>query len=276
MNIGEAFQLRTKVESDDYTGSYINSTYPITVFSGHECGLVPDNDYTRCGHMEAEVPPLEVWGREYIVPKIPGRGGDNVGYVLRVIASEDDTLVYMSYPGPYEDVDIVQAGNYYEHDQTVNSEFSAYINCSNPCMVVQYNKANRFDYVGTNPFMLIITPIRQHSANYRFGVPLMDYQKNSFNWVSIVAPTANTKGFVLDGASLDGEIWDEVDGTPYSVAGVAIDLDDSGKLNTLYHNDPIVRYAAYQYGNAEDPQSEGYAFSLGTELNECEYISLLN
>ena len=267
LNFGEAFQLRTTTRGQDYTGTRVNASRPVTVYGGHQCGFVPSADTDRCGHMESEVPPLESWGSEFIIPQVPGRGGLNAGYTIRVIASADDTTVSVEYQG-YVDGDVIQTGQFFEHE-VPSSEVSAYVTCTANCMTVIYNKGDKYDNQSSNPFMLRILATTQHSADYRFAVPVPE--KEPSTWVTVVVLTDDKEGFSLNGRSLDNEAWEEVQGTQYSVVAVQLTTEPTQSLNganTLTHADSNVVYAAYLIGQLSAPYAEGYAFPLGTNLGD--------
>ena len=67
----------------DLTGSRIVSNKPLTVISGHECGIVPYvYDWLSCEHLTVNIPPTSTWGQEFLL--VPN-GGRNVGQYYKVV-----------------------------------------------------------------------------------------------------------------------------------------------------------------------------------------------
>ena len=59
----DVYQLRAW--STDFTGTYISSAEPITVFSGVDCGQVPTN-VGWCDNMVAGIPPVDMLGKNFV------------------------------------------------------------------------------------------------------------------------------------------------------------------------------------------------------------------
>ena len=74
----------------DLTGTLIESTRPIAVFSGHDCSFVP-YDRWACDHLEEQMFPLEAWSTNYLATR-PHAIADEPS-VWRVISREDGNHV---------------------------------------------------------------------------------------------------------------------------------------------------------------------------------------
>jgi IgGFc binding protein len=124
----------------DPTGLFVNTSRPSTVISGVSCGNVPlDTEF--CDHMAEVVPGVSELGRTHIVPPIGGRSV-NVGYIVRVVPTKLNTMVTWTSSdkngaagGPTK----VQPGSFLEIDSILTSA-AMMIQCSEPCVVMQYNK----------------------------------------------------------------------------------------------------------------------------------------
>lgn len=81
MYLSETFQTYKYASSfgKDLTGHFVNSSRPISVYSGHACAFVPEDKFF-CDHIVEQIPPVSELGREHIVPPIIGRD-PNAGYV---------------------------------------------------------------------------------------------------------------------------------------------------------------------------------------------------
>jgi hypothetical protein len=93
----------------DISGLIINSTKPISVFSGSNCGVYPENARS-CDHMQEQVFPLTYWGQEYVLPSVPDRAFEDLDTIpmvvsearnhWRIFAGADDVTITVSPPVP--------------------------------------------------------------------------------------------------------------------------------------------------------------------------------
>jgi hypothetical protein len=129
----EVLSLQTWGTGQDFSGTVIESTERIAVFSGHEAAFVPltspcvngqciylpgetcDNELDCRGpccadHLEQQLYPEDSWGKIYVAARSRPRG--NEGEVWRIVASQDDTQVTLS---PHLlDVPVLQNGQVFE------------------------------------------------------------------------------------------------------------------------------------------------------------------
>ena len=51
----------------DLTGTKVKAYHPVAAYSGYECGRIPsDADAPGCDHMVDQIPPVNIWGHQYI------------------------------------------------------------------------------------------------------------------------------------------------------------------------------------------------------------------
>ncbi|MCA9523907.1 MAG: IgGFc-binding protein [Myxococcales bacterium] len=121
--------LNLEAKGLDLTGTRIASNRPVAVFSGNACARVP-NSGRFCDHVEAQLPSIETWGKEYWVTKFTDRGGDNDYF--RIVARDDNTV--LTFDPPRENVPTLAKGAYFE----IASTSSFKLTSSKPIMVAQF------------------------------------------------------------------------------------------------------------------------------------------
>ena len=100
----------------DYTGVYVTSDKPVSVFGGHGRVHFPDNNNNN--YVYDCMPSTGELGTMHTTFPILF-GPDDNGYVVRVVAVSDDTTVTIASLGVSE---VVNAGHYYELEHRVNKE----------------------------------------------------------------------------------------------------------------------------------------------------------
>lgn len=236
----------------DLTGSMITSSKPISVFGGHQCGIVPRKSLA-CDHMVEQIPPVNTWGTSFLTTPLATR---KKGDVFRVLAANDGTEVSVDgkriatlKKRKFKQIDLA-SGSFHQ------------IKTSGPALVVQYSKGKSVDKVESDPFMMMIPPTEQFGSDYVFSTP-SENPVSFKNYINIVAPTGQ-----VGGLRLDGQIIPEADfvmpftpigNTGYSGAQVKITTD----THQIKHVLPNVSFGLYSYGFAD---SDSYGYPGGSRL----------
>jgi hypothetical protein len=190
---GDVLQLVSEGERSDFTGTSIAADGPIAVFAGVDCtNISRDGSLGACDHIEEQLFPVNTWGNEVAVTALRDRGR-NESYLLRVLASADDTLVRYT-PTWARPPDRLRRGQYVEFEHTIDMVVSA----SAPILVAQY-MVGQAATPGANegdPAMVLEVPTRQFRQDYVFVVPAT----YTTSFLQAVAPT-NTQ------LLLDGSLW---------------------------------------------------------------------
>jgi hypothetical protein len=122
----------------DPTGLYVNSSRPVTVISGVSCGNVPLGT-NFCDHMAEVVPSISELGTTHVVPPIYGRS-PQAGYFVRVVPTKLNTTVAWSTAADgVIGTTVVDVGSFHQIN-TLDSSAPLLVVCSEPCVVMQYNK----------------------------------------------------------------------------------------------------------------------------------------
>ncbi|MCA9601573.1 MAG: IgGFc-binding protein [Myxococcales bacterium] len=229
----------------DLTGSRIVATGRVAVLAGHRCAFVPEYRYA-CDHLEDEIPPLESWGKRYIVTATKAlRGEPNL---VRILASENGTT--LTFTNLEMESAALDAGDVL----TFEAKEDFLVTASRPVLVSQFLVGQ--DYNGPrstsgrpvgDPAMAIAVPSEQY--------------RNSYDFLSPDTYTDNYVGFVVDvrqDVLLDGEPvddWKRIGDTDYKTAHVRVDpgahrATSTGKFGTVVYG--FASYTSYFYPGGLD------------------------
>ncbi|MEO1245948.1 MAG: Ig-like domain-containing protein [Pseudomonadota bacterium] len=179
---------------------------PAAVFGGSSCADVPEG-VGLCDHLWQQFVPENTLASEYVAAPMATRTGS----LYRVVASENDTLVYLN--GVYsarldrgESIDSILPG-------------AVSIRGSRPIVAVQYALGDDYDVDvrGNNladPFMLNLAPVDTFLSKYTLVVPSGDGvfrdEPNDIvrppitnHYLSIVIPSDVANSLTLDGVPVD-------------------------------------------------------------------------
>ncbi len=200
------------IADDDLTGSKIVSNRAVAVTSGNRCANVPE-DIKYCDHLVEMLPPTSSFGMEYFVQPLSDRRSD----IVRVVASEDNTEVKFNK-------DVVATLNRGEHiSKTIDNMGEALqVVTSRPSLVVQYSLGTEYDSIISDPFMMLISPVKQYLRDYTFAT-LSKEQNFDRSFINIIAPTSGLDSLILDNISVDTSLFSRVGDSEYSSATLEID-----------------------------------------------------
>jgi hypothetical protein len=190
---GEVLQLVAAGANADITGTMVESTQPVAVFSGHECASVPSTR-PACDHLEEQLFPMSTWGRTIAVSPVRYRVGAEPALVRIMAQSNGATLSFDGIATPPSCARTLQRGQFCELETDAGFTVSANI----PILVGQYLRGlgeppecqcagqtcpDLPNCVG-DPALVLEPPVEQYRASYRFLVP----SSYSQNFVNVVAP----------------------------------------------------------------------------------------
>ncbi|GEM_PF-1602951 len=241
---GETFLVRaSNVAQNDLTGSVIQSTLPVSVFSGSACTNIPWG-VPYCDHIVQQIPPISSWGNTFVTRPLENRQN---GDTWRFLASQDNTQLFINN----ENVATLNFGDFYETVLTTSS----YVEASNPILTLQYANGNTWDpgFPG-DPFMMVIPPFQQFLPGYTFSTPGGGFINNYF---TVTVDNDGVSGMILDGALLDSEAFEPIPGTDFSAAAFPIEINSSYNIT----NTGGYPFGLYVYGFNQD-DSYGYPGGL--------------
>jgi hypothetical protein len=229
----------------DMTGTRVEATKPVAVFSGNRCARVPDAG-RFCDHIEKQLPPVEAWGTTFVAMKFANRGGESDYY--RVIAREPGTV--LTFDPPRTGVPTLGPGQVYEF--STRGDFS--LSSSAPVLVGQFMASQSmttppgafgvsgdcpWEIGGTcqgDPSMLIVAPVAQWIADPIFLVP--DTYRHQFIAIAFEQGTTLT---------LDGSAVETATARPIGATGWrALTLPTSGGARRIVASAPV-GVVAYGY-----------------------------
>ena len=267
LNQGETFLVQASMTvgdgSGDMTGTRVQSTKPIALFSGHQRAIIPikNSELSSRDHIVEQLPSVDTWGRTAIVVPFPKPfNATNLSQdIYRVLAAYDSTDVLINGVK----TTTLSKGGMYQSVLTTPQVISS----NKAIMVAQYKKTsgtqNSFntDYNG-DPFMMLVPPSDQFQDNYRFvsiqavnvlngGITMQ--QGYDEQWITLVMPNSAVSTTRLDGQQIGiipGVTITAIPGTNYSYAWIRV-IDG---VHAVTSNERVGIYV-YGYGRAN---SYGY------------------
>ncbi|MBX3181860.1 MAG: IgGFc-binding protein [Polyangiaceae bacterium] len=211
----DVLNLETDDFNADLTGSLIEATHPVVVFSGSEASDAPFFSTLasrRCcaDHLEEQLDPIRTAGKRFIAPVAASRtraldaAGASIGIIsepdyFRVIAvSPRGARVRTTLPGR-EAITLPERGSFV--DLTAEAHFL--VESDEPVMLGNVSPSQMAAGVprslpGGDPSFLIIPPIEQFRARYVFLTP----DKYAFDFIRVIAPRGAR--VLLDGSDIEG------------------------------------------------------------------------
>ena len=152
----DKFQTVYIATFNDLTGTKIVTDKPVSVFSGHECVLIPRTT-GGCDHIVEQIPPTAVWGNVfYISPLLTRRS-----YTIKILAAYNHTNVSLYCN------DTLQFSTINEGESIVRmftrKEFCA-IHSDKKVLVAQLSHGQNDDGANGDPSMMLI-PAKIHYAS---------------------------------------------------------------------------------------------------------------
>jgi hypothetical protein len=163
LNRGEQVQI---TQSDELTGSPIESNHPIALMAGHECMQVPI-DKGFCDHAEQQIPPVRALGSEYVAAGFRQRSNISEAAGYRIIGAVDGTELTFDPPSVHP-AKTLQFGDVLEFASAqafvVRSQ-----DASHPFLVAAYMSGSETVKEGYgDPDFVRLVPPRQYLQRYVF------------------------------------------------------------------------------------------------------------
>lgn len=262
----------------DLTGTVVESTHPVAVFSGSERSSAPYNtpdlpqhagwaagdgggqggDSCCTEHLEEQVFPTTAWGKEFAITRSPVRGADwREPDLYRMIADRDGTVVTTNLPAPRNSFSLAEneVVEFWAQDSfTLSANFPVSIE---QVLVSQGYVDDWKPGQGGDPSMILFPPYEQYRNNYIFLCP------ETFATNFVVASVPRGVGIELDGmpvseATCVAEDVGTVDGVMYE----AWTCEVMGGSHTISADDEfgITVYGYHSVGS--------YGYAGGSDLEQ--------
>ena len=186
----------------DLTGTKVISNKPVSFFCGDQCPYIP-KDIWWCDQIVEQLPPVEVWGRNFATAPLKTRMSFDV---FRIVAAENGTTVNISCTsrnGTQGHVDTFAINESGFTDVQVNSTNFCWMEANKNILLLQFAVGRAADNVPSDPFMALV-PAVSHYTN-SFTLPVVNSSLNDFtHYLNIIIPTEHYQPdqIFLDGQSL--------------------------------------------------------------------------
>lgn len=209
----------------DPTGTRVEASAPVAVFSGHTCAYVPF-DRPACDHLEEQILPDAVLGRRYVVGRLYPFHERPVPNYLRVLSVADDNVV--RFDPPIHPEVTLDSGEHVlvEHEEPVIVEGSGPLLVAHLGVGMEHSREAPNDE--GDPSLVLVPPVEQWRSTYVFQVP----GTYTSAYASIVAPADTT--IELDGVPLTT--------APVTLGGFAmydVALDPEASVHRLEASAPV-------------------------------------
>ena len=191
----------------DLTGTKVTSNRPISFFSGDQCTNIP-SAVGACDHILEQLPPVEVWGRQFATAPLKTRMSFDV---FRFVASENTTTVDISCTlssgnQGYADEFVMHEGDF--ADVQVNSTHFCWMEADKSILLLQFAVGHGADSVLSDPFMALVPAVSQYTNS--LTLPIVRSTLNNFtHYLNIIIPAEHYQPgqIFLDGQSLQSQAF---------------------------------------------------------------------
>ena len=137
---------------DDLTGTKVVTDKPVSVFSGHACGNVPQN-VEACSYLIEQIPPTALWGKTYYTAPLAGKRS----YTVKILAAHDSTTVYVYYNNTFKSFRINEGQHF-----NVSLQRYCAIYSTKEILMVQLSHGGSEDHNHGDPMMTLIPATNQY------------------------------------------------------------------------------------------------------------------
>ncbi len=225
LNQYDVLNLESTGIPGDMTGTVVESSRPVVVFSGGERGIAPydtdgvpvppsgpPDDWCCTEHLEEQVFPTTAWGRDFVITRSPQRGASWAEPdVYRIMADRESTTITTTLPGANASFTLAP-GTWREFyaQESFGLRASAPVSIEQ-IMVSQEWVADWRPGHGGDPSMVLYPPYQQYRESYVFLTP----STFSADYVVVSAPLGTQ--VLLDGRNINGDEFDPL--CTYEMAG---------------------------------------------------------
>ena len=229
----------------DLSGTKIATDKPVSVFSGHECVLIP-NTSGGCDHIVEQIPPTAVWGKMfYISPLVTRRS-----YTIKILAAYNFTNVSL-YCNDTLEFNTINEGETIVKTFTLQ-EYCA-IHSSKNILVAQLGHGQTDDSANGDPLMILI-PAKIHydsefSVSTIRNATISGYQ-HFLNIIVLAQYHHPHKIYIKSGSlmqSLDAYTWVPIKVNNITEAYV-LQVNIPEGVSEVVHADPTALMSTTVYG----------------------------
>jgi hypothetical protein len=191
----------------DITGSFVTSSKPVAVFSGHECAQVlPGN--TACDTLLEQAIPTDKLSKSYLITASKGAEiSQQKSDLVRVVATVNETKVLVDGV----EVATIDAGDFYQF--SLAEKTGALIEANQPVSVAQYLKGTGGGG-NTDPALSYVPGSDTWLKAYRLATP-SGASAFDVNYASIVIDADDLDSLELDGTLVDSALFSAIGSTGF-------------------------------------------------------------
>lgn len=258
---------------NDLSGSKMISNKPLSVISGHECGIVPPIE-EHCDHMVQQIPPSVTWGRKHMAMPFLTR---NSGALFKIITHSPDNEVNITCNDALFNNRTVtsielSAGKVHSH-LISNDEWCSFVS-KYPLIIAQYAFGGEQEEYG-DPMMIILTPLEQYTQLTEVITPTTPLKqstisnKNNLIGVFVLDKPEN---ITLDNTPLDSYNWTTVYDANDNVLGYGLSVSD---VSETFHqvtasSEGGIKSSVIVYGFSSERNGFGYQVNRGMDPISCK------
>jgi hypothetical protein len=200
LNAGESV-FYSSGQGGDISGTHVTSSKDVAVFAGAQCTLVPVGTIA-CDHLIAQQVGVENFDTTFQIAKNFGGGSD--GDLLRIIAAEDGTEVFLGgvSQGFIDQSEVLEIDNVGDATLTTSA----------PVMVGQFVRGQGGTRTTGDPAFAIVPSVSQQLDEYVFAAPTGS-DVFAQNFLNIAIDEAIAGSLLLDGVSVDTTGFTLLNGT---------------------------------------------------------------
>ncbi|WAR27747.1 FCGBP-like protein [Mya arenaria] len=242
------YDVYQEVSRFDLTGTVVYSSKPVAAISGLGCSYSPNIHYVSggCDHYITSLVPPSNGSLVVIVPSIYS----HEKYIARVLSdSTNDTSTIC---------------HHYHGNQSICGAFSRsnVLDSSVESQALVVTGSEKFN-VG---YMTSIPGIGQYLNEYVFVLPTI-YVRQS-NYISVIIPTVDISGLILDGSLNPHKRLSETVPSPFSNYSV-VTFDMNIGYHTIKHSNPAVKFGVICFGIGKLSIDDGTARTDWCETRPC-------
>ena len=258
LNMGQTLYLSSLY---DLSGSRVVSSEPVSVFTGHECGMITPDNSMDCDFLVEQVPPVSAWGNSFYA--VPTKIDSSPSNTYKIMTAYNNTFV--QYFCKSSDTEEVSYGSQRLAKQGSSYNFSSadlcYITADRPVLVAQLSSTS------SDAFMAVLPAVAQYGTNYtipEYSISGVFYD----NWVNVFVSASDydPAKILVDGSAVSESDWMDIACSSDGVVcgwGTQVQLT-SASVHTVEHTDPAATLGVFLYGLS--PQ-DAYAYNGGLRLS---------
>jgi len=228
---GSTYEIYSRNDYDDVTGTIITSDHPIAVFAGANRAYVPDGDTTSANPLVQEQIPVAAWGTQALSLSFGRPGGGS----FRILSVTNTTVVITTNNGVL--TANVTGGQPYDVILDGPIEFQA----NNPIQVAQFALGG--DYLNYNrgfgdPCEILLPPAGHYLTSYTIASGTNDGITGAFdfNYLNLIVAQSATSNTFVDDTNVASSNFVAIGGSGYAAARISV---PQGSTNTIRSSQPV-------------------------------------